>query len=354
MKYILLFTILILSCSEFQSVQVSLKDSAQLKPVKKKKPVIKNTFTLPPKDPKINWSQEKIPKNTKKVSKFCKKVDKYFYKMGWGPSRCKHFSWHHVRNSVKGDPLMWVVFGDEKGHQLKRKNTTLLMCGVHGDEITPNKFCLDAIYHVKRFEYLYHDKLIVIVPFVSPDSFFKRRRTRTNHRGVDLNRNFPTKDWNKNALRLWKTKYRKDKRRFPGKRSLSEPETLFQVNLIKRYKPNKIISVHAPLTILDYDGPKKAIKGDKIGPQAKNLLVQMSKRANGYQIKDYPFYPGSLGNWAGNERGIPTYTLELPSSDNRKHREFWNLFRNAIHTAILKDFRSKKEVKVTNNTSKKK
>ena len=35
---------------------------------------------------------------------------------------------------------------------------------------------------------------------------------------------------------------------------MSEQETYFQVNLIKRYMPSKIISVHAPLTIIDYDG----------------------------------------------------------------------------------------------------
>ena len=43
--------------------------------------------------------------------------------------------------------------------------------------------------------------------------------------------------------------------------------------------------------------------------KASQLLVQMSRKASGYRIKNYPFFPGSLGNWAGNERGIPTYTL---------------------------------------------
>jgi protein MpaA len=102
--------------------------------------------------------------------------------------------------------------------------------------------------------------------------------------------------------------------------------------------------VHAPLTILDYDGPMRNNKNGVVNPLAKNLLLQMSRKANGYQIKDYPFYPGSLGNWAGNERGIPTYTLELPSSDNRKHRVFWKLFRNAIHMALIQDLRKNRKV----------
>ena len=108
------------------------------------------------------------------------------------------------------------------------------------------------------------------------------------------------------------------------------------MNLIKRYSPDKIVSVHAPLTILDYDGPEEHGHG-KHFHAANQLLVQMSKDASGYRIKNYPFFPGSLGNYAGNELGIPTYTLELPTSDNRKHREYWKLFQKAIYSAINKD-----------------
>ena len=68
---------------------------------------------------------------------------------------------------------------------------------------------------------------------------------------------------------------------------LQEPEVIFQVNLIKRYKPNKIISVHAPLTIIDYDGPTRKNRNYK---KASQLLIQMSRKASGYRIKNYPFF----------------------------------------------------------------
>lgn len=61
----------------------------------------------------------------------------------------------------------------------------------------------------------------------------------------------------------------------------------------------------------------------------------MSKKANGYRVKNYPFFPGSLGNYAGNERKIPTYTLELPSSDNRNHKKYWKMFRESIDFALF-------------------
>ncbi|EQC46241.1 M14 family murein peptide amidase A [Bacteriovorax sp. Seq25_V] len=283
----------------------------------------------------------KVPE-TKAVSDFCTKIESKFHHYGWGRSHCDSFSWNHVRNSVLGDPLIWAVYGDEDAHKEEPRNMTLIMCGVHGDEITPIKFCFDILHHLYQKTHTelgkqkLKDNLIVVAPIVSPDSFFKKRPTRTNARGVDVNRNFPTKDWSKSARKLWASRYGKDKRRDPGKTSMSEPETLFQVNLIKRYNPTKIISVHAPLTILDYDGPTMAHKHfHEIGSNAENLLDQMSKMAKGYTVKNYPFFPGSLGNYAGNERNIPTITLELPSSDNRKHKEYWEQFKLSIDYAIF-------------------
>lgn len=287
---------------------------------------------------KIKPYPTQFKKNSKKVTNYCNKVDRYFKKYDWGESHCHDYSWNHVRNSHWGDPLIWFVYGEEDKANIKNKNVTLILCGVHGDEITPVKFCFDLLQDIKKNpELVKEDSLIAIAPVANPDSFFKEKPTRTNSRGVDINRNFPTKDWNKSALSLWRTRYRKNKRRYPGKRALSEQETIFQVNLIKRYSPNKIISVHAPLTMLDYDGPTF---GHKHGHDAKNLLEGMSLLANKYKISNYPFFPGSLGNYAGNERKIPTYTLELPNSDWNKTRQYYAQFRDAIHLAIAKNLKA--------------
>lgn len=302
-------------------------------------------------------------KLSKAIKNYCELIDQKFHRYGWGKSGCENHQWHHVRNSYLGRPLMWVSYGNEKEHRKNPKNMTMIFCTVHGDEITPTKFCFDIIKdldersRMPELQDYFKDMMIVVAPIVSPDSFFKNRPTRTNHRKVDVNRNFPTRDWKAKAHKLWKHQYRKDPRRYPGKKPLSEQETIFQVNLIKRYKPNKLISVHAPLTILDYDGPelKKEHKEDqqKFAKEhvANQLLIRMSNDARGYRIKDYPFFPGSLGNWAGNELKIPTYTIELPSSDNRNHRKYWNKFRSAIRSAIKHDF-AQEEVNLANREKK--
>lgn len=289
----------------------------------------------------------KTHENTVKVQSYCKKIDKYFAKYNWGKSNCEDFSWHHVRSSYLGNPIIWYVYGDEKEYELKKnKNVTLILCGVHGDEITPVKFCFDILNDIKKSPELIKDNLIVLAPIVSPDSFMKKYPTRTNARGIDVNRNFPTKDWNKKAIKLWKQRYGSNKRRYPGRKALSEQETIFQVNIINRYKPSKIISVHSPLTLIDYDGPST---GHKHGTQAELLLIQMSDKAGKYKINNYPFFTGSLGNWAGNERNIPTYTLELPNSDWNKTDRYFKTFRTAIHHAISHKLKAKNEITKNKN-----
>ena len=283
------------------------------------------------------------PPPVEAITKYCRKIDDYFLHWGWGPSQCQSFTWTHVRNSVQGDPLMWTTFGDEPSSTDKnaQKDTTLIMCGVHGDEITPVKFCFDILYDLQaHFASTFPNKRVILAPIVSPDSFFKADPTRINAHGVDVNRNFPTADFSSKAMKIWTKSYRKDPRRYPGISPNSEPETTFQINLVKRYHPQKIISVHAPLTLLDYDGPgdeSGALPNAKKAKGARELLIQMSESADGYKVKNYPYFPGSLGNWAGKGLGIPVYTIELPDTDARKNKKYWELFKTAIESAINKE-----------------
>lgn len=275
--------------------------------------------------------QAKESQDTNSLKKFCNTVEEHFKKYNWGQSNCEQFDFKSQESSNWGTPLVWLVKGEIEPNS-GPVDTTLLLCGVHGDEITPIKFCFDVLNHLKQN---IKGKRIVIAPIVSPDGFFTAKPTRTNGRGVDPNRNFPTKNWDTHAIEKWKTRYKSARRRFPGFQAASEPEVLFQMRLINEYQPSKIISVHSPLTLIDYDGPALS-KQSKTDP-AKHLLLNMSKKANGYRIKDYPTFPGSLGRYAGNEKQIPTYTLELPSSDPAKHHLYWDQFKGAINQAFIQE-----------------
>lgn len=114
--------------------------------------------------------------------------------------------------------------------------------------------------------------------------------TRVNKNGVDLNRNFPTKNWELSE----KNEY------FGGCSPASEEETKFIIDTVERYEPQIILTLHAPYKVVNFDGPKTEI------------IEKISKIMN-YPIEESIGYPtpGSFGTWAGVERNILTVTLEL-------------------------------------------
>ena len=132
-----------------------------------------------------------------------------------------------------------------------------------------------------------------MIPSANPDGYFKR--TRMNANGVDINRNFPTKDWEELALKRWKTKKKSDPRKYPGAAANSQPETQCLVNHIEDFQPDFIISIHTPLGVLDFDGPK-------------NLKLPKFKPLPWISLGNYP---GSLGRYMWKERKVPVLTIEL-------------------------------------------
>ena len=116
-----------------------------------------------------------------------------------------------------------------------------------------------------------------------------------NDRGVDLNRNFPTPNWHAESHKYWVQKTKRNPRRYPGPAPLSEPESQWLAAYIDDFKPDVIVSIHAPYGILDFDGP--SAPPGKLGKLHLSLLGT---------------YPGSLGNYAGKHQEIPVVTVELP------------------------------------------
>jgi protein MpaA len=115
---------------------------------------------------------------------------------------------------------------------------------------------------------------------------------RWTERGVDLNRNLPTGDW---------TPEIKNPRYPPGPSAASEPENKALVKLIDTIRPVAILSAHSfTQPQINVNGPAR--------PWGERLAAVC-----GYPVTEdigYPT-PGSLGTYAGKERGIPTITLEI-------------------------------------------
>jgi protein MpaA len=197
--------------------------------------------------------------------------------------------------SVQGRPL---IFKDMiPGKKQPKEFRVLLMGGVHGDEYSSISIIFKwlQLFSPKALEGEYHWRF---APLVNPDGLLEgKQANRQNANGVDLNRNFPSEDWNATAVGYWQDSTGSNPRRFPGKGAASEPEVRWIVQQMIDFRPDVIVSVHAPYHLLDFDGPREA--PNRIG---ELYLHQLG------------VYPGSLGNYAGLNKSIPVVTLELPSA----------------------------------------
>ena len=161
-----------------------------------------------------------------------------------------------------------------------QNNPSVLVIGVfHGDEPQGEFLINEYLKNVK-------DSNLLFVPRLNGEN------TRVNKNGVDLNRNFPTSNWELTEKNEF----------FGGISPASEEETKFVINLVEKYNPKVILTLHAPYKIVNYDGDNGSLEVVEKISEIMNYPIEPSI---GYST------PGSFGTWAGIEKGILTITLEL-------------------------------------------
>ena len=204
--------------------------------------------------------------------------------------------------SVQGQPL-WQR--DIVAPKAKRR--VLVIGAIHGDELSAGSLAFHWMAWAQQTPSDVHWRF---VPVVNPDGALRDQPTRTNAHGVDLNRNFPTPDWDKEAPVYWAKRTQRDPRRYPGPKALSEPETRWLMAEMERWKPDLIVAIHAPYGVLDFDGPA-------VPPQRLGRLY----------LDQVGIFPGSLGNWGGVHKKVPVVTIELTHAlrtpQDAEMRQMW-------------------------------
>jgi protein MpaA len=168
----------------------------------------------------------------------------------------------------------------------------LLFAGIHGEE-PETTFALS-----RALRQLTAPPHCAVVLAANPDGLI--RGTRGNARGVDLNRNFPARDWRPDPVAHRSTmEDPQDVLLSPGSHAGSEPETQALIHLIGELKPETVVALHAPLACID-DAKQGA------------LARWLAERSGLPLVKDvgYPT-PGSFGAW-GAEQGLEVVTYEFP------------------------------------------
>lgn len=169
------------------------------------------------------------------------------------------------------------------GNETVEKGNCILIIGVvHGDE-PQGEFLIKNFLEQNNIP-----KNLLFIPALNPDGLVLE--TRTNANEVDINRNFPTNNW----VLGERNRY------FGGEKPNSEIETQFVINVIEKYAPKLIITLHTPFKIVNFDG------------DAQDISEKIAKIFN-YPVEasiGYPT-PGSFGTWAGIEKQIPIITIEM-------------------------------------------
>jgi murein peptide amidase A len=193
-----------------------------------------------------------------------------------------------------------VTLGDPKLPKI------VLIGGIHGDEPEGSIVVSDFIQKA-RAEAGEFKACVLAIPRYNPDGLDINERTNAN--GVDLNRNFPAKDW---------APGHRAPRYFPGTGPSSEPETKALVELLKNEKPFLVVHCHTYI-------PQVCYTGEISRPWAEILAKEF-----GHPVTDdigYPT-PGSLGQYCLHDLKTACVCVELPEQVDRE--QAWKMIGPSI------------------------
>jgi protein MpaA len=198
---------------------------------------------------------------------------------------------------------------------LAQRQPLLLMGGVHGDEPLGVRLAQETLEFLRQDEQSARPQVRlpwVLIPILNVDGF--RKGTRVNGRGVDLNRNYPSRCWSPEAAK---------ERYFPGPSPASEAEIKALVQLIQQIQPRLIIHCHSWK-------PMVVAAGEPGLRDAQRL-----SRSSGYEVSSdigYPT-PGSLSQYGWEDHKIPVICIE--EADETPLDQVWPHFRQGMLEIFL-------------------
>lgn len=186
----------------------------------------------------------------------------------------------------------------------------LVIGGIHGDEANTERLVrgLNEAFATASSP----SASLYFLPAANPDGL--AAGTRWNARGVDLNRNWPTRDW------------REDPRTSGGIRSGaggSAPGSEPEVRALAEWLRNELLPRHETLWVLSYHSaypPLGAVqpgylRSGEPAEEASDLAETIAVRIGSKYLASWPGLTGELIHWCATN-GIVAVDIELPTRDS--------------------------------------
>jgi len=209
--------------------------------------------------------------------------------------------WHDAGTTVQGRPIRVRTIG----HGPRK---VLFIGGIHGDE-AEGAYTTEQLPRAFLAAGLADAVSLTIMEDANPDG--RAAGTRGNANGVDINRNFPAKNFDTGNSVF-------------GSEPLSQPESRAVYQTIEKLSPALVLVSHAwsGKRFINFDGPAREI-AEQFSADS-GLPVEASNQ--------FAPTPGSLGSYVGRDRGIPILTIEVLKGTDPI--TVWDQLHTALLTAI--------------------
>ncbi len=182
----------------------------------------------------------------------------------------------------------------------------LYIGSIHGNEYS-TKYLMDAWVDEleKNYNNIPQDKTVVVIPALSLDGVVSRNRY--NAHGIDLNRNFPSNDWQTDVYTL-------NNQLLPGGGGitpLSEPESQALANYTLSLQPKLILSFHSAA---GYVISNQSGGANSIAVNYSNLsgYRNMTGVDGGFSYS----ITGTYDDWLHDKHNLPSLIIELSSNSD--------------------------------------
>ena len=189
----------------------------------------------------------------------------------------------------------------------------LFIGGVHGDEPEGVRLANDLLEWLNNQVQNQDLAPWIVIPCLNPDGFSIQQRV--NAHGVDLNRNYPSKNWSSEHS---------EARYYPGPSPGSEPEIKAVTELIQKIQPLLIVHFHSWHPCVVYSG------------EPAKPYAQVLAETSGYELKENIGYPtpGSLSEYGWRDHQIPVICTE--EQEHSDLNETWRNFGDGLITLLRK------------------